>query len=222
MSERILIVEDDSHLRSLLERIFLDEGYLVETAPEGDLALNMALQRHYDLIILDVMLPGKDGFSVCASLRASNVTVPILMLTVKDEVQDKVQGFEAGADDYLTKPFSIEELLARVRALLRRSKLYKGTIKAGDIEVDPIKRKVAKGGRLIELSPKEFELLEYLVRNKGRVIGEKAIKEKVWGSGEIKSSVLKVYIHHLRHKLGDAEGKIIKTVRGVGYILDVS
>ncbi len=221
--ERILVVEDDQYIADLLKRILEKEGYTVKTASNGAEGLFMASSNSFDLIVLDVMLPELDGFSVCSALRDRGINVPVLMLTVKDSVDDKVEGLSRGADDYLTKPFSIEELLARVKALLRRFKGYKNVLKVADLELDPVSRRVRRAGVEIELSPKEFDILELLVRNMGKVIGERAILKEVWGLDCTKSNILKVYMHHLRQKVDRGfDKKLIRTVRGVGYMIDVS
>ncbi len=221
MAARILVVEDDRHLASLLQRVLEGEGFSVSVVHDGAAGLSMAASGAYDLVVLDVMLPGMDGFCVCERLREAGSTVSILMLTVKNGIKDKVEGLERGADDYLTKPFEVEELLARIRALLRRSRNYKSVINLGRLTVDPIKRRVYLDGKRVDLSPKEFDILELLARNRGRVLGERVILEEVWGETRVKSSILKVYMHHLRQKLGDTKGTLIQTVRGVGYMLNV-
>ena len=221
--ERILVVEDDQYIADLLKQILEKEGYIVRTASNGAEGLFMASSNSFDLIVLDVMLPELDGFNVCSALRDRGINVPVLMLTVKDSVDDKVEGLSRGADDYLTKPFSIEELLARVKALLRRFKGYKSVLKVADLELDPVSRKVRRAGIEIELSPKEFDILELLVRNMGKVIGERVILKEVWGLDFTKSNILRVYMHHLRQKVDRGfDKKLIRTVRGVGYMIDVS
>ncbi len=217
----ILIVEDDTHIAETLKRALGIEGYTVLTAATGTDGFAIALDRNPDLVILDVRLPGMDGFTVCKRLREEGFTSPILMLTVLDETKDKVEGLEAGADDYVTKPFALEELLARVRALLRRKNHYRAAIKVEDLEIDPIKRRVTRAGRPIELSPKEFEILEVLARHRGKALGERAIIRKVWGKEEVSPGILRVYMHHLRQKIDKGfSKKLIRTVRGVGYMID--
>jgi heavy metal response regulator len=220
---RLLIVEDDKKVGAFLERGLKEENYAVDVCRNGADALYLAQVYPYDVIILDIMLPGKDGFSVCRELRDSNVLTPIIMLTAKDTLDDKVQGLTVGADDYLTKPFSFEELLARIRALLRRSQDYKTkALRVGDLEMDPVRRLVTRGGQKIALTGKEYALLEYLMRNQGRVLSQSMIIEHVWDMDyEGASNIVNVYINHLRRKIDkDQPVKLIKTVRGHGYQID--
>ncbi len=220
---RLLIVEDDKKVGAFLERGLKEENYAVDVCRNGADALYLAQVYPYDVIILDIMLPGKDGFSVCRELRDSNVLTPIIMLTAKDTLDDKVQGLTVGADDYLTKPFSFEELLARIRALLRRSQDYKTkALHVGDLEMDPVRRLVTREGQKIALTGKEYALLEYLMRNQGRVLSQSMIIEHVWDMDyEGASNIVNVYINHLRRKIDrDHPVKLIKTVRGHGYQID--
>jgi heavy metal response regulator len=220
---RLLIVEDDKKVGAFLERGLKEENYAVDVCRNGADALYLAQIYPYDVIILDIMLPGKDGFSVCRELRDSGVLTPIIMLTAKDTLDDKVQGLTVGADDYLTKPFSFEELLARIRALLRRSQDYKTkALRVGDLEMDPVRRLVTRGGQKIALTGKEYALLEYLMRNQGRVLSQSMIIEHVWDMDyEGASNIVNVYINHLRRKIDkDHPVKLIKTVRGHGYQID--
>jgi heavy metal response regulator len=220
---RLLIVEDDKKVRAFLERGLKEENYAVDVCRNGPDALYLAQVNPYDVIILDIMLPGKDGFSVCRELRESGVLTPIIMLTAKDTLDDKVQGLTVGADDYLTKPFSFEELLARIRALLRRSQDYKTkALHVGDLEMDPVRRLVTRGGQKIVLTGKEYALLEYLMRNQGRVLSQSMIIEHVWDMDyEGASNIVNVYINHLRRKIDkDHPVKLIMTVRGHGYQID--
>ncbi len=220
---RLLIVEDDKKVGAFLERGLKEENYAVDVCRNGPDALYLAQVNPYDVIILDIMLPGKDGFSVCRELRESGVLTPIIMLTAKDALDDKVQGLTVGADDYLTKPFSFEELLARIRALLRRSQDYKTkALHVGDLEMDPVRRLVTRGGQKIVLTGKEYALLEYLMRNQGRVLSQSMIIEHVWDMDyEGASNIVNVYINHLRRKIDrDHPVKLIKTVRGHGYQID--
>ena len=219
MEAKILLVEDDPHIAQAVKKLLEKEGFTVVHTDRGSVGESMAISFYFDLIVLDVMLPDTNGFSVCRRMREKGVTTPILMLTVKSEVEDKVTGLESGADDYLTKPFSGKELIARIKALIRRARGYKGTVRIGELEVDMLSRRVKLSGKEVELSPKEYELLELLVRNRGRVLGERFIIEKIWGHAD--KGILKVYMHHLRQKL-DKEKKLIKTIRGVGYTLDAS
>lgn len=220
---RILIVEDDKKVAAFLQKGLREEQYAVDVCRNGEDAVYEAQVNPYDVIILDIMLPGKDGFTICRELRENNVLTPILMLTAKDSLEDKILGLSEGADDYLTKPFSFEELLARIRALLRRSQDYKtGSLKVADLELDPLRRTVQRGGTPIALSGKEYALLEYLLRNKGIILSQSKIIDHVWDRNyDGTSNLINVYINHLREKIDkDAEVKLIKTVRGQGYKID--
>jgi heavy metal response regulator len=220
---RILIVEDDRKVAAFLQRGLREEQYAVDVCSDGQEAVFEAQIHSYDVIILDIMLPGMDGFTVCHELRENSVLTPILMLTAKDSLDDKVTGLSGGADDYLTKPFSFEELLARIRALLRRSQDYKsGVLKAGDLELDPLRRTVKRGKDPIDLTGKEYALLEYLMRNKGRILSQSMIIEHVWDRNyDGVSNIINVHINHLREKIDkDADIKLIKTIRGRGYTID--
>lgn len=220
---RVLIVEDDRRVADFLKKGFKEESYAVDLCTAGDEAVDYAEANAYDLIILDVMLPQKNGLMVCRELRQKNILSPILMLTARDSVEDKVRGLQAGADDYLTKPFAFSELLARVQALLRRSRDYKKTIlKIDDLELDPFTRKVTRGGKLISLTGKEYALLEYLMRNQTRVITQSMIIEHVWDMNcDLASNVVNVYINHIREKIDRGFARpLIHTVRGAGYTMD--
>lgn len=220
---RILIVEDDKKVAAFLQKGLREEQYAVDVCRNGEDAVYEAQVNPYDVIILDIMLPGKDGFTICKELRENNVLTPILMLTAKDSLEDKIIGLSEGADDYLTKPFSFEELLARIRALLRRNQDYKtGLLKVADLELDPLRRTVQRGGTPITLSGKEYALLEYLLRNKGIILSQSKIIDHVWDRNyDGTSNLINVYINHLREKIDkDAEVKLIKTVRGQGYKID--
>ncbi len=222
---RILIVEDDKKVGAFLEKGLKEEQYAVDVCRDGEEAMDLAMANPYDVIILDIMLPKKDGFAVCRELRQAGVLTPILMLTAKDTVEDKVAGLTEGADDYLTKPFSFEELLARIRALLRRSQDYKTKVlKVADLELDPARRQATRAGRKIPLTGKEYALLEYMMRNKGRVLTESMIIEHVWDMNyEGTSNIVNVYINYLRKKIDEAAPvKLIQTVRGYGYMIDES
>lgn len=217
---RILVVEDDRKVSGFLRKGLQEENYAVDVCADGPEALSLAQINPYDVIVLDIMLPGKDGFSVCRELRESGVLVPVLMLTAKDEVEDRVTGLTEGADDYLTKPFSFEELLARIRALLRRVQDYKTPVlKAGDLELDPARRHVARAGKKIVLTGREYALLEYLMRNRGRILTPSMILEHVWDMNyEGGSNIVNVYISHLRKKIdSEHETKLIETLRGHGF-----
>jgi DNA-binding response OmpR family regulator len=220
---RILVVEDDRKVGAFLQKGLREEQFAVDVCADGEEALERARLNPYDLIILDVMLPKKDGFAVCRELRRSANLVPILMLTAKDSVEDKVSGLSEGADDYLAKPFAFEELLARMRALLRRTRDYQPTaVRVGDLELDPARRQAVRAGRRISLTGKEYALLEYLMRNAGRVVTETMIIEHVWDMNyEGSSNVVSVYINYLRKKIdGGAAVKMIRTLRGHGYLLE--
>jgi DNA-binding response OmpR family regulator len=220
---RILIVEDDRKVGAFLQKGLKEEQYAVDVCRDGEEAVEWASINSYDVIVLDIMLPKKDGFAVCRELRQKGVLTPILMLTAKDSVEDKVSGLTEGADDYLTKPFSFEELLARIRALLRRTQDYKTkALRVGDLELDLIKRQATRAGKQIPLSGKEYALLEYLMRNKGRVVTESMIVEHVWDMNyEGTSNIVNVYINYLRKKIdSEFEVKLVRTIRGHGYTID--
>lgn len=223
---QILIVEDDRDLRQFLSKAFREEGYGVVEAETGDGALDRALGAACDCIVLDVMLPGRDGFDVVKELRGRNVTTPVLMLTARDEVESRVRGLEGGADDYLTKPFDLSELVARVNALIRRADLRHtgATLKVGVITLDPLTRSVTQNERRVDLSPREFALLEYLMRNAGRTVSRSRIAEAVWNyKFDPETNVVDVYINYLRKKLTFAGARPpIRTVRGAGYRLEAS
>ncbi len=219
---RVLIAEDEKKIAEFIKRGLKEEGYAADLAPTGPDALRLAEENPYDLLLLDVMLPGLDGLAVCASLRASGFAAPILMLTAKDRVEDKVKGLDSGANDYLTKPFAFEELLARIRALLRSKPAEASTVlKAGGLELDLLAHKASLAGKELDLSAKEFSLLEYLVRNKGKIVTRTMIAEHVWDINfDTGTNVIDVYINYLRRKLEKKpSNKIIQTVRGKGYIL---
>ena len=217
---QILVVEDESDIAHFIKRGLIYKGYDVEVAQDGEEALAVARDRPPDLVILDLMLPKLDGIEVCRRLRAAS-DVPIIVLTARDAVHDKVQGLDAGADDYLTKPFAFDELLARVRAALRRRAPQDEVIKVGDLAVRAASREVSRAGRSIELTRREYELLELLARNANRVVDKETIFVKVWGfEYEAESDAIKVYIRYLRRKLNAAgEADLIHAVRGVGYML---
>ena len=224
MRSYILIVDDDEKITSMLRRALVFEGFEVHTASNGTQGLREMIVREPDLLILDVMMPEVDGWEVCRRMREAGSTVPVLMLTAKDEVQDRVKGLDMGADDYLVKPFALEELLARVRALLRRrSETDNGSHQLAyeDLMMDLHTREVKRGDHLIELTAKEFELLYLFMQNPKRVLARDVIMEKIWGfdySGE--SNVLEVYIAMLRQKTEESGGKrLIQTIRGTGYVL---
>lgn len=215
---RVLVVDDDRRLRDMLRRALESEGFEIDVAEDGGRALAAISQRAFDLVVLDVLMPGVDGLGVARRLRQRGDPTPILMLTARDGVPDRVAGLDAGADDYLVKPFSIEELLARVRALLRRASGEAGELlRFADLELDPRTREVTRGGARIELTTKEFELLEFFLREPKIVHDRYRILEYVWSGEDVASNVLEVYVGYLRRKLG--EPQLIQTVRGVGYAL---
>ena len=221
---KILLVEDDRNLRTFLRKALREEGYAVDYAESGDRGLERALNEDYACIVLDVMLPGRDGFSVVEELRQRRVATPVLLLTARHELDDRVRGLEGGADDYLTKPFDLPELMARIVALVRRAKMrHQDTVlEVGTLRVDPLQRVVSTGDRTVDLSPREFALLEFLMRNAGRTVSRSRIAEAVWNySFDTETNVVDVYINYLRKKLDlGAAGANINTVRGVGYRLE--
>jgi two-component system response regulator MprA len=219
---RVLVVEDDPAVREALDRALGYEGYDVETARDGAVALSMLRQSEYDVIILDVMMPHLNGLETCRRIRASGDDIPILMLTARIAVDDRVEGLDAGADDYVAKPFSLDELLARIRALLRRS--YgdvSSVMRVDDLVIDPGARSVTRGGREMNLTKTEFDLLYLLALTPGTVLGRDRIYDEIWGIDfETSSNSLDVYIGYLRRKTeAGSEQRIIQTVRGVGYVL---
>lgn len=219
---RVLVCEDDLKMAGLLKRGLEEEGYAVDVARTGDDALWAGTENAYDAIMLDVMLPQLDGFEVCRRLRAQNRWAPVMMLTARDAVPDRVAGLDAGADDYLTKPFSFSELLARLRALMRRGPSERpAVLRAGDLTLDPAMRRVARGDAAIDLTPKEFALLELFLRHPGEVLTRTRIIEHVWDFAyEGDSNVVDVYVRYLREKVDRPFGRrSIETVRGTGYRL---
>lgn len=218
---RILIVEDDTIIANLIQKGLERARYEVEVAADGATGLRKALEGGHDLIILDLMLPGRDGWSVCTTLRERRNTTPILMLTARDAVDDRVRGLESGADDYLPKPFDFKELLARVRALLRRDKLHKTrVVRIADLEIDTAANRVSRAGQEIQLTPREYTLLEALVLNEGRVLTREMIQDRVWRDDESFPNTVNVHVANLRKKIdADYEVKLIHTVHGLGYTL---
>jgi DNA-binding response OmpR family regulator len=219
---RILVAEDHPSLARSLADGLRDEGYAVDLTQSGDEALHLAQVNPYDAILLDVMLPGKDGFAILKSLRQRNIGTPVLCLTARDGVEDRVKGLDLGADDYLVKPFAWEELIARVRSVLRRGHGQKSAvIRVGDLEVDTLKKVARRGGKTIELSAREYGLLEYLAHRAGQVVSRTDIWEHVYDQNdEASSNVVDVYIGYLRSKIDkEFERKLIHTRRGQGYIL---
>jgi two-component system response regulator MprA len=225
MKAHVLVVDDDPRITDLVRRILAYNGYSVTVAATGDEALSRLLERPPDLIVLDLMLPGIDGMEVARRVRAAGDNVPILMLTARDAVLDRVQGLEAGADDYLVKPFAPEELLARVKALLRRSKPERAEVlRYADVELDTGTRVAHRGAREIDLSPTEYELLALFMRRPRQVLTRDIILDAVWGLDfEGSSNVMEVYVGYLRAKLeAAAEPRLIHTIRGVGYVMKES
>ncbi|MEE8497498.1 MAG: response regulator transcription factor [Acidimicrobiia bacterium] len=222
MTHRVLIAEDDDAVRRSIERALKFEGYEVVTAENGERALVEAAKVPPDAIVLDIMMPILDGMAVCRKLRAAGDSTPILMLTAKHELADRVAGLDAGADEYLVKPFALEELLARVRALLRRRELPadSGVLRIADLSLDPAARTVRRGERQVDLTKTEFDLLELLVMNSGIVLSRDTIYDRIWGFDFATSSnSLDVYVGYLRRKTeSDDEPRLIHTVRGVGYV----
>lgn len=219
---RALVVEDNPRLRQSLRLSLVDEGYAVDEAADGPKGQELAEREAYDAIVLDLMLPGKDGLAVCRDLRAEGVTTPILMLTARDTVEDRVRGLDSGADDYLVKPFALQELLARLRSLLRRETPSKaGVLRAADLDLDPAAHTVVRGNDYVALTAKEFAILEFLLRHTNRVVRRDQLEDHVWSYDfEGISNVVDVYIRRLRRKIDDRfEVKLIDTVRGVGYRL---
>lgn len=220
---RILIVEDEVKVASFLRQALEEEGYAVDTTGDGEEGLQFVRAAAYDLLILDWMLPKMSGLQVCRSLRAENCTTPILLLTARDAVADRISGLDTGADDYLTKPFSLGELFARVRALLRRGgPTLPAVLTVGDLTLDPVARRVERAGREIFLSAREYSLLEYLLRNAGRTVTRALIAEHVWDFNfDCGTNVVDVYINYLRNKIDRGHpSPLIHTARGVGYRLE--
>lgn len=222
---RILLIEDETRVAAFLQKGFQAEAYSVDVAADGESGSRLARSNEYDIIILDIMLPNKNGIQVLKEIRAANVHTPVLVLSAKGDLEDRLEGLNLGADDYLVKPFAFSEVLARVRALLRRNSASEKSslLRIADLHIDLLRRRVTRGGREIALTNKEFELLEYLARNKGRVLSRVILTEHIWDlhfdSG---TNIVDVVINRLRRKLDDAfTPKLIHTVRGVGYVLKV-
>jgi heavy metal response regulator len=219
---RILVVEDEKRIADFLLRGLQGAGYAVDAAPDGATALSLANATDYDLVILDLMLPDMDGLKVLERVRARKAGPPVLILSARGAVDDRVKGLETGADDYLTKPFAFVELLARVRALLRRGQPAPERLQVAELIVDVMRRKVTREGETIELAPKEFGILEYMMRNKGRPLSRTMIVEHVWDMDyDGLTNIVDVYIRHLRSKIDDKyQVKLIQTVRGIGYMIE--
>ncbi len=220
---RILIVDDEPQLLSQLSQSLSDQRYEIETAVDGEEALDRIFAAPFDLILLDIMLPKRDGLSVLNEIRQADIKTPVLMLTAKNSVQDKITGLDQGADDYLAKPFSVAELMARVRALLRRDKVHGGPVlKIKDLQLNTITREVTRGDTIINLTPKEFSIIEFLMYNKNRAVSRFNLAEHVWGEDFdpfSMSNYIDVHIKNLRRKIGDTKGLIVHTIRGMGYII---
>ena len=220
---RILVAEDERELNSIIAKRLADEDYAVDSVFDGKNALEYMLTTSYDIVLLDVMMPGMDGFEVLKRYRAEGCTSPVLFLTARDAVSDRVRGLDSGGDDYLVKPFAFQELLARMRVLLRRNdgKNKSSVLQVGDFSLDTSSHRAVRRGREIELSSKEFSILEFLMRNEGAILSRESIREHIWSwdyDGE--SNVVDVYIRYLRKKIDDGESvKLIHTVRGSGYMI---
>jgi two-component system OmpR family response regulator len=212
------VAEDDTRLAQVIARVLTDEGYVVDLSANGEDALALALEGAFDVLVLDVMMPGLDGFEVLEELRRQHVDTPVLLLTARGEVEDRVRGLDLGADDYLTKPFAFEELLARIRARARRPEPpHPALLEAGGLTLDPATHEVRRGGVVIDLGPTEYRLLEHLMRHSGQILSRASILHAVWGYGRdpVEGNV-DLYVHQLRRKLGR---DVVETVRGIGYRL---
>jgi two-component system OmpR family response regulator len=220
---RILVVEDDSKIASFVEKGLRQAGYAVDTVADGEEGLAMAQVNPYDAAVVDIMLPGMDGLSLIEALRRRRINTPVIILSAKRSVDDRIRGLKAGGDDYLTKPFSFSELLVRIQALMRRAGMQTSptTLEAGDLKVDLLTREIQRGEQSIELQPREFSLLEYLLRNKGTVVSKTMILEHVWDYHfDPQTNVVDVLVSRLRSKIDkDFDVKLIHTLRGVGYVL---
>jgi DNA-binding response OmpR family regulator len=219
---RVLLIEDDRKAARLLSKGLQEEGFVVDVASTGEDGEEQAALNEYDVVILDWLLPGRDGLAVCRALRASGNSTPILMLTARDSVADRVSGLGTGADDYLTKPFALDELLARIQALLRRSRSVQPVVlRVADLTLDPVTRRVSRGSVLITLTPKEYAILEVLMRNVGQVVTRTRLAERVWDeASEVLDNLVDAHVSHLRKKVDrEASAPLIHTIRGVGYRL---
>jgi len=219
---RVLLVDDEPHILQFLEMGLEGEGYQVRTAPDGMTAVTTASEFQPHVVVLDVMMPGLDGFETCKMLKKKNTDIAVIMLTAKDEIEDRVKGLKLGADDYLIKPFSFDELLARIEARLRNQfpSLF-GRVALGPFALDDRRREISYAGKVLELSPTEYDLLRYFVVNHGIVLSKSKILDAVWGydfGGE--ENIVEVYVRSLRDKLGDKEHRLIRTIRGAGYRVD--
>jgi DNA-binding response OmpR family regulator len=224
---KILIVDDEGPLLDQLQRTLENQRYIIETAADGEAALDKIFESLFDAIILDIMLPKIDGLTVLEEARKAGIDTPVLMLTAKGDTEDRVKGLDLGADDYLAKPFSLDELLARLRALLRRSGSQSTTVlQVGNLQLDTVSRRVTQAGKALELTPREFSILEFLLYNKNRAVSRFSLAEHVWGDDFdpfSMSNFMDVHIKNLRQKINDTGPiKIIRTIRGVGYIVEDS
>jgi DNA-binding response OmpR family regulator len=223
---RVLIVEDDAQISAFIARGLREAGFAVDQTADGEEGLGLARQNPYDALVVDIMLPGMDGLTLIETLRRSGIGAPVLILSARHSVDDKVRGFQKGGDDYLTKPYSFAELLVRLQALIRRSRPGgpAGSLSVGDLSMDLLARRVLRAGRPIDLQPKEFSLLEYLMRNEGIVVSKTMILEHIWDYHfDPQTNVVDVLVHRLRNKIDrDFEPKMLHTVRGIGYVLKAS
>lgn len=219
---KILVVEDEKKVGAFIKKGLEEDSYSVELAHDGDKGEELAVAQNFDLIILDILMPKKDGLTLLKELRSKQISTPVLMITAKGSVEDKVKGLDSGADDYLVKPFAIAELLARVRSLLRRGPAEKSTsLVVADLALDLVTHKARRGHKLIDLTAKEYTLLEYFMRNANRVLSRTIISEHIWNYNfDTGTNIIDVYINHLRNKIdGGFDKKLIHTVRGVGYMM---
>jgi len=219
---KILVIEDEKKVLKLLKEGLEAENYLVDTALDGETGYVLASSNNYDVIILDILLPKKDGITILKEIRSANINTPVLLLTAKSSVEDKVEGLDCGADDYLTKPFSYAELLARIRSIVRRGASEKPAIlTVADLKLDLVSHKAIRGDKIIELTRREFALLEYFMKNANRVLTRTLISEHIWNYNfDTGTNVIDVYVNHLRSKIDDGfDKKLLHTVRGIGYIL---
>ncbi|HEY9186784.1 MAG TPA: response regulator transcription factor [Ignavibacteria bacterium] len=221
---KILIIEDEKKVANFIKQALVEQLYTVDVAYDGEKGLEMGLSDEYDLIVLDIMLPKLDGYEIIKKIRNENITTPILVLTAKDAVSDKVKGLDIGADDYLCKPFVLEELFARIRSLLRRQSVDKSNIlKLDNLELDTITHTAKRGDKKIEFTAREYELLEFLLRNKNRVLTRSIIAQHVWEYNfDVESNIVDVYINRLRNKIDFGNNKkLIHSIKGVGYVMKV-
>jgi DNA-binding response OmpR family regulator len=221
---RVLLIEDDRKAAKLLSKGLQEEGFVVDVAATGEAGEEQAFVNEYDVIVLDWLLPGKDGLAVCQALRARDVTTPILMLTARHSLADRVSGLSTGADDYLTKPFAFAELLARIRALLRRARVARPPVlRVTDLTLDPANRRVTRGGVKIGLTSKEYTILEVLMQNAGETVSRTRLVERVWDeASEVLDNLVDVHVSHLRKKIDREPGSsLIQTIRGFGYRLGI-